>query len=71
MDFVVLTVVIAGRLAGEHHIFCGSVSGDSDGGEGGGMGGSGLEVCGRVLCVVGGEVKKSQWPGRFLLVNER
>ena len=43
------------------------------GGRGGGTGpgGSGLEVCGRVLCVVGGEVKKSQWPGRFLLVNER
>jgi hypothetical protein len=28
-------------------------------------------VCGCVLCVVGDEVKKSQWPGRFLLVNER
>ena len=33
----------------------------------GGAGGSGLEVCGRVLCVVGGEVKKSQWPGRFFV----
>ncbi len=67
MDFVVLTVVIAGRLAGEHHIFCGSVSGDSDGGEGGGMGGSGLEVCGRVLCVVGGEVKKIPVAGQIFV----
>jgi hypothetical protein len=35
-DFFVLTVVVIGCLAGKHHIFCGSVSGDSNGGAGGG-----------------------------------
>ena len=37
------------------------------GGAGGGAGGSGLEVCGRVLCVVGGEVKKIPVAGQIFV----